>query len=180
MKEKQRRGEANFTEAREAGGRSPEREGRREIRAGRQPQSHPERGTGVPPVNVANLGTSSTGLALHCSTRPGRPCPILKQQGRPRRESGTPAARHPSSFDSLAPAPLVRSVIPVVSNTAPTTKPPGGGEEAHRRWPGAASGARARQSVALQLLRPTPPRCPWWSIPLTLTSQRNFHRQSNQ
>ena len=135
MKEKQRRGEANFTEAREAGGRSPEREVRREIRAGRQPQSHPERGTGVPPVNVANLGTSSKPTQHHRSTRPRRPCPILKQQGRPRRENGTPAARHPYPFLSKgAAAPLVRSVIPVVSNTAPTTKPPGGGEEAHRRW----------------------------------------------
>jgi len=42
--------------------------------------------------------TSSAGLVLHCSTRPRRPCPILKRQGRPRRQSGTPAARHPYPF----------------------------------------------------------------------------------
>jgi len=42
--------------------------------------------------------TSSAGLVLHCSTRPRRPCPILKQQGRLRRESGTPVARHPYPF----------------------------------------------------------------------------------
>ena len=71
--------------------------------------------------------TSSTGLALNCSTRPGRPCPILKQQVwlQPMRfatpawqaavKSGTPAARHPYQFiSSVAAAPLVRSVFPIV------------------------------------------------------------------
>ena len=66
--------------------------------------------------------TSSTGLVLHFSTRPGRPCPILKQQVRlqPMRfatpawqaavKSGTPAARHPYPFFSKgAAAPLAPS-----------------------------------------------------------------------
>ena len=58
------------------------------------------------------------------------------EQGRLRREIGTPAARHPYQFLSKgAAAPIWHMVPPVVSNTAPTTKPPGGGEEAHRRWP---------------------------------------------
>jgi hypothetical protein len=66
--------------------------------------------------------TSSTGLALHRSTRPGRPCPILKQQGRLRRESGTPAAsgssptprraRHPYQFISKGAAAPIGHMAP--------------------------------------------------------------------
>ena len=75
-------------------------------------------GTGVPPVNVANLGTSSKPTQLHRSTRPGRPCPILKQQGRlqpmrlatpalaSRRESGTPAASRLVTYASESEASL--------------------------------------------------------------------------
>ena len=82
--------------------------------------------------------TSSTGLVLHCRTRPRRPCPILKQQVRlqPMRfatpawqatvKSGTPAAsgssptprraRHPYPFLSKgAAAPLAPSATPIVS-----------------------------------------------------------------
>ena len=57
--------------------RMKEKQRRGVIRAGRQPQSHPERGTGVPPVNVANLGTSSKPTQHHRSTRPRRPCPLF-------------------------------------------------------------------------------------------------------
>jgi len=60
--------------------------------------------------------TSSKPTQHHCSTRPRRPCPILKQQGRPRRQSGTPAARHPYPFFSKgAAAPFVCLAIPIVS-----------------------------------------------------------------
>ena len=139
MKKERKRGEANFTEAREAEGRSPEREVRREIRAGRvvalkvgtarftsrmalraggqSVRLLHGRGAQASRLCMAESeATSSTGLALHCSTRPGRPCPILKQQGRPRRQSGTPTARHPYPFISKgAAAPLVCLAIPIVS-----------------------------------------------------------------
>ena len=63
--------------------------------------------------------TSSTGLAPHRSTRPRRPCPILKQQGRlqPMRfatpawqaavKNGTPATRHPYQLFSKGAAALL-------------------------------------------------------------------------
>ena len=110
MKEKQRRGGANFTEAREAGGRSPERDGRREIRAGRQPKG-----------SLPKVGTVRRAVP---NLRREAPFP---QQGRLRRESGTPAARHPYPFISKgAAAPSGHMAILIVSKTAPTERRPPG------------------------------------------------------
>ena len=95
-----------------------------------------------------------------------------------RRESGTTAAsgssptprraRHPYQILSKgAAAPIWHMVPPVVSKTALTTKPPGGGEEAHRRWPEGrsergASKANQRPLEGRPPCRPTlaGPACP--------------------
>ena len=109
--------------------------------------------------------TSSTGLALHCSTRPGRPCPILKQQGRPRRQSGTPAARHPYPFFSKgAAAPFVRLrppsfPSPPLTRSLPLGRPSG------------------QPMVALSRTCPASPPCTPcapWSPPFTLTLPFTF------